>query len=243
MWMPVRSLAPEYLDDHQPDQQTMDRIYRFLSLVNLRLGGTRATLARFEVLSRSWTPRRRINVLDVATGAADVPRALIAWGRERGFDIHVTALDLSLGALTSARRAGSPDDRLRFICADVDHLPFPDHAFDYVTCALFFHHLTDARIVSTLAAFDRVAARGIVVNDLVRRWRAYFWIRVFTLPVHPILRNDGPLSVQKALRPDELQGLVERAGLAWLTILEHFGHRMTLAGDRPGVDTRRQLRF
>lgn len=232
MWMPVRSREREYLDDHQPEQQVADRIYRFLALVNRYLGGSRATLARFDALSRTWHPGARITVLDVASGEADVPRALIAWGREKGFDICVTALDLSTRALTSARRAAPPDDRLRFVCGEVDRLPYRDGAFDYVTCALFFHHLGDDEIVAALVAFNRIAARGIVVNDLVRTWRAYFWIRLFTLPCHPILRHDGPLSVQRSLRPNELSALAARARLPWLSVQTHFGHRMTLAGDK-----------
>lgn len=230
--MPERSLEREYMDDHTPPQDVVDRIYRFLSLVNRYLGGSRATLARFDQLSRRWPAGARITVLDVASGAADVPRALVSWGRVRGFDIHVTSLDMSSRALASARAAGTTDG-LRFVCADVNHLPFRDHTFDYVTCALFFHHLHDTEITSVLRVFDRLASRGIVVNDLVRTWRAHFWIRVFTLPCHPILRNDGPLSVRRALRPREMMRLVADAGLSWLSIETHFGHRMTLAGERP----------
>jgi ubiquinone/menaquinone biosynthesis C-methylase UbiE len=231
MWMPVRSREREYLDDHEPEQEVVDRIYRFLALVNRHLGGTRATLARFDQLSRTWRPGARITVLDVASGEADVPRALIAWGRKRGFDIRVTALDRSTRALTAARRAAQVDDRLRFVCADVSRLPFADDTFDYVTCALFFHHLADDEIVVALQAFNRLAARGIVVNDLVRTWRAYVWIRIFTLPCHPILRNDGPLSVRRSLRPKELRALAIDAGLPELSVQTHFGHRMTLAGE------------
>ena len=111
-----------------------------------------------------------------------------------------------------------------------------------MTCALFFHHLTDDEIVAALHAFDRVVIRGMVVNDLIRRWRAWFWIRLFTVPVHPILRNDGPLSVRRALRPRELQVLVDQARMPWLSIREHFGHRLTLAGDKT-LDSRHALRF
>lgn len=234
MWMPVRSYEREYLDDHTPEQAVADRIYRFLALVNRYLGGTRATIARFETLSLGWKPGERITVLDVASGEADVPRALVAWGRANGFDIRVTALDLSTRALTSARRAAPADDRLQFVCAEVSRLPYADGSFDYVTCALFFHHLADDEIVAALKVFGRIAARGIVVNDLVRAWRAHFWIRVFTLPCHPILRNDGPLSVRRALRPNELRALADAAGLPWLSVETHFGHRMTLAGEKPG---------
>ncbi len=232
MWMPVRSHEREYLDDHEPEQDVVNRIYRFLALVNRYLGGTRATLLRFDTLSRNWSPGARVTVLDVASGEADVPRALIAWGRKRGFDIRVTALDLSARALTAARRAAPADDRLHLVCGDVTRLPFPDGSYHYVTCALFFHHLRDGDIVTVLKLFNRIATRGIVVNDLVRTWRAHFWIRLFTLPCHPILRNDGPLSVRRALQPKELMAIVADAGLPWLSIRRHFGHRMTLAGEK-----------
>jgi ubiquinone/menaquinone biosynthesis C-methylase UbiE len=232
MWMPRRSGEREYLDEHMPEQAVVDRVYRFLKFVNRRLGGARATIDRFEGFSRSWEGGQRIEVLDVARGAADLPRALVGWGRRRGFDVRVTALDSSLRALDYARRDGGPDSRLRLVCADVRHLPCRDAGFDYVTCALFFHHLTDDEIVSTLGAFDRISKRGIVVNDLTRRRRLLFWTWLFTRPFHPILRQDGPLSVRRSLLPDEMQALAVRSGLNWLDVRGHFGHRMTLAGEK-----------
>ena len=84
MWMPERALEPEYMDDHLPEQAVVDEVYRFLSFINRWLGGSRATLQRFDEFSRTWSPGERIDVLDVATGAGDVPRALIAWGRVEG---------------------------------------------------------------------------------------------------------------------------------------------------------------
>ena len=137
MWMPQRSLEREYMDDHTPPQEVVDEVYRFLGAIGRWLGGTRATLRRFEELSRGWTVGERITVLDVASGGGDLARALIRWGRVRGFDLQVTALDISLRALDCARRRGSAVDQLRYVCADVHHAPHRNGAFDYVTCALF----------------------------------------------------------------------------------------------------------
>ena len=231
MWMPERAREREYLDDHVPEQAVVDEVYRFLSFINRWLGGSRATLQRFDELSRSWTPGERIDVLDVATGAGDVPRALVAWGRRRGFDLRVTALDISPRALDYARRQ-LRDERMRLVCADIRRPPWRDGVFDYVTCALFVHHLADEEIIGLLRTFDGLARRGIVVNDLMRRWRLHVWTRLFTRAGHPIVRRDGPLSVRKALTPRELGTCARRAGLAWLSVREHFGHRMTLAGER-----------
>jgi ubiquinone/menaquinone biosynthesis C-methylase UbiE len=229
----ARITQHEILDDHEPEQAVVDRIYAFLAMVNRRFGGAQATIARFEEASRSWKPGERIEVLDIASGAADVPRALIQWGREHGFDVRVTALDISQSALDYARRAGPGNARLRLLCADIRRPFCQDQSFDYVTSALFFHHLTDAQIIETLRLSDRIARRGIVVNDLVRSPRAWLLTWLLTWPFHPILHHDGPLSVRRALTPDEMLALARQAGMPWLSIGRHFGERMTLAGERP----------
>ena len=236
MWMPQRSLEREYMDDHTPPQDVVDDVYWFLGTINRWFGGARATLRRFEEFSRGWRTGQRIEVLDVATGGGDLARDLVQWGHRRGFDIRVTALDISTSALSSARRRGAAaaaESGLRFVCADVHRVPCRDGIFDYVTCALFFHHLTDDDVIRTLQSFDKLACRGIVVNDLVRHWRHYAWSWFLTRPFNAVLRNDGPLSVRRAFRPSELAELTRRAGLTWLTIRLHVGHRMTLAGERP----------
>ena len=230
--MRSRIYQPEIMDLETPDQATVDEIYRYLAAVNRLLGGVRATISRFESFSCMWRPGERIEVLEVACGAADVARALVAWGRSRGFDVRVTATDILPSALDYARRLEPPDERLRLVAADVARPPFAEATFDYVTCALFFHHLSEAQIVGALVSFDRLARRGIVVNDLVRSRRAYAWTWLLTRPFHPILHHDGPLSIRRALKPREIQRLASEAGLPWLNVRRHFGHRMTLAGEK-----------
>ncbi|MEQ1869979.1 MAG: methyltransferase domain-containing protein [Vicinamibacterales bacterium] len=228
----------EILDDHEPEQAVVDTVYAFLAMVNRRFGGAAATIARFEVFSARWKPGERIEVLDIASGAADIPRAIIAWGRARGFDVRVTALDISRSALDYARRGGPHDDRLRLLCADIRQPFCRDQAFDYVTSALFFHHLNDDEVVDVLRISDRIARRGLVVNDLVRSRQAWLLTWLLTWPFHPILHHDGPLSVRRALTPAEMLALADRAGISWLTVDRHFGERMTVAGERTQADRR-----
>jgi ubiquinone/menaquinone biosynthesis C-methylase UbiE len=231
-----RSLVREIMDDHEPPQAVVDEVYRVLELINRWFGGTRATLARFKSLSRQWEPGARIEVLDVACGGGDLARALIDFGAARGFYIRVTALDISARALVAARAQGRSKGHpngLVFLRGDVHKAPFRDRGFDYVTCSLFFHHLRDDEVVHALRSFDRLASRGVVINDLVRGWRLYLWSWLVTRPCNEVLRHDGPLSVRKAFRPSELLPLVSRAGMGWLSLRRHFGHRMTLGGERP----------
>ncbi len=212
----TRSLEPELLDHERPPREMMERVVGFLSAVNRYLGGAATIAPR---LPRGGAPFR---VLDVAAGAGDVLRDLV----RRVPGLRPLALDFSPDMLEFA--TGLP--RIR---GDAFRLPFRDRSVDWVITTLFFHHLTDLQVVAVLREFDRVARRGIVVNDLLRRWRAWAWTKLLTLPANPIVQVDGPLSIRKAFREDEILALARAAGLPWLRLRRHFGHRFTLAGERP----------
>jgi ubiquinone/menaquinone biosynthesis C-methylase UbiE len=214
--MKERSLEPERLDLETPPREMMARVAGYLEFVNRRLGGTAAVASHFERV------RDPVTVLDVGSGGADIPRALARRFpnlRPIAFDLSETMLSFAGGML-----------RVR---GDVRRFPFADRSVDYVISTHFFHHLTDDQVVETLREFDRVARRGIVVNDLHRTRRALFWIWLFSRWANPYVKVDGPLSVRKSFTVPEIEALARRAGLGWLKVTLHFGHRFTLAGERP----------
>jgi hypothetical protein len=109
--------------------------------------------------------------------------------------------------------------------------------FDYALSSLTLHHLNDSQIISLLQQSDRLCRRGIIMNDLKRSVRAWMWIWVLTrvTGAHPVVQNDGPLSVRRAFRPQELAALAAQAGLSYLKVKTHFGYRLTLAGEKSPV--------
>ncbi len=214
--MRTRSTQPELLDLETPPREVMARVVSYLAFVNRWLGGTGAVARHLKDV------RDPVTVLDVGAGAADLPLALA----RRFPNVRPVAFDLSELMLSFA--SGLP--RVR---GDVMRLPFRDRSVDYVISTHFFHHLNDEQIVLTLREFDRISRRGIIVNDLLRRRRALAWIRVFTLWANRYVKVDGPLSVRKGFTVGEASALARRAGLDWLRVTVHFGHRFTLAGERP----------
>jgi hypothetical protein len=215
--MKTRSTEPELLDLETPPPGERERIAGYLAFVNRWLGGTAAVAHHLRDV------KEPVTVLDVAAGSADLPRDLA----RRYPNLRCIAFDLSEWALALA--GGVP--RIR---GDVRRFPFRDRSVDYIITTHFFHHLTDDQIVDVLREFDRVARRGIIVNDLLRNRRALFWIKLFTLGANRYVKVDGPLSVRKAFTIAEMEALARRAGLGWLRVRRHFAHRLTLAGERPG---------
>lgn len=214
--MRTRCLDPEILDVKRPPRELVEGSYRFLGWINRWLGGVRATRIAFREFARGWRPDERIRVLDVASGTGDIPRELA----RRDPRLEVTCLDIEPDPLGTVRVRGN-----------AVRLPFRDGAFDYVITSLFLHHLPDDAARAALAEFDRVARRGMVMNDLLRRRRLYWWTKFFTMFGNEIVRNDGPLSVLKSFTVGELGELARPLG--YLKTRVCFGHRVILYGEKP----------
>lgn len=235
-WFPAlrtRYRTDEWMDAPDADPALVRRSLGFLRRANRLLGYTRSTLAHLERFSHSWKPGERIRVIDFATGSADVPRAILRWGARSGFDLRVVGVDLHATTARAALADHPPDRRLRIVRADVLQLPFADGSFDYATTSLFLHHLDDDDAVRVLAGMERAARRGIIAGDLLRRRRAYAWIKLFSAFANPMVRHDGPASVAQAFTRDEILALRDRAGVGFADYHEHFGHRFVLAGEKP----------
>jgi SAM-dependent methyltransferase len=228
----VRRLEPEWMDDPGVDPAALADALAFIRRINVALGYTRATVSHLRRFSHSWSKGTPITLLDVATGTADVPRAVLRWADRAGHDVRLVGLDLHAATLAVAT-ADNPDPRLTFVRGDALALPFADRSVDYVLCGMFLHHLPEPAVVAALREMDRVARRGVVVGDLLRTRRAYAWITLFTLAASDMVRHDARGSVAAAFTPAELTALRDQAGLTYATPTRHFGHRLVLAGERP----------
>ena len=235
MWNPLesRQLEPEWMDDPAADPGELADALRFIRRVNRGLQYADATVSHLARFSPAWPTDRPTTLLDVATGSADIPAAVLRWADRAGRDVRVTGLDLHAATLRLAADHVR-DPRLTLVRGDALALPFPDRSHDYVLCGMFLHHLPEPAVVAALREMDRVARRGVVVADLLRSRRAYAWISLFTLAANRMVRHDARGSVAAAFTEPELVALRDQAGLTYARPFRHFGHRLVLAGERIG---------
>jgi len=223
-----RMQGPEWMDEPGADAEQLRKSLRYLRRINWFLGYTRSTLGHLQRFSQHWPGGETIRILDIATGSGDVPRAMLAWAKPRGFNLHVVGVDLH--AMTA--RAAGANDAVQIVRANAMQLPFADGSFDYATTSLFLHHLDEADVVTVLSEMGRVAKRGVIVGDLLRHRRAYWWVNLLTLLANPMVRHDGRISVAQAFKKDEIIALRDQAGIAFAEYYRHAGHRFVLAGER-----------
>jgi len=219
----------ELLDRAGNSDEEVRGSLRDLEWFNRYFGGVRTLLLCLSrmVGERSQNPLR---ILDIATGGADLPRAICRWARKRNLAVTVEALDRNDQVLAAATEwsVGYPEIRLRR--AEAPPLPYPNQSFDYVISSLFFHHLSEAQGVTLLREMGRIARRGLVVNDLLRSRRARFLTAIVTrlLSANRLTRHDGPISVLRGFRPDELFRMATEAGLADVRLTLHPWFRIAL---------------
>jgi ubiquinone/menaquinone biosynthesis C-methylase UbiE len=204
-------------DMSRPDQEFNDA-YRELKIINRRLGGVRA-IERF--LPRTGN----LLMLDVAAGGCDVSEALIEQMPER-MPRRIAALDINVRGLKFARKSWP-------LIGDALDLPFRDATFDVVMASLFFHHLSDDECVRVLAGMWRVAGRLVLVNDLHRHPGAYFAIKSLAAVYSKstMVRHDGPASVLRAFKPEDLSQIAKRAGVP-ARVYRSFPFRLVLVAEK-----------
>lgn len=227
-----RRREAESMDAPDADPTLLHKSLAYIHRINRLLGYARATVNHFKRFSVHWNKGQTIRILDVATGSADIPRAILNWSRRAGFDVRIIGLDLQ-PHIAQAARGNATDPALRIIRGNAISLPFADGSMDYVMTNMFLHHLDDDLVVQVFKEMSRVASRGVVAADLMRDRRAYWWICLFTLWANPMVRHDARVSVRQSFTRSEILSLRDQAGLDFTSYHRHFAHRFILSGERP----------
>jgi SAM-dependent methyltransferase len=202
-----RSDELELLDEGALPAADLLANLRDIARINRLPGGAGASIAAI----RRRLPDAGGTVLDVGTGAGDIPRALV----RRIAAVTVTAADRDAAIVALAQRWSAGVDRLEVIEADGLALPFADASFDVAHASLVVHHLEPPEVVMLLRELHRVSRRGVVVNDLRRGWFPYA-IALVTVRAYgrsAVTRHDGPLSVRRSYTLREQDRLAADAGL------------------------------
>jgi SAM-dependent methyltransferase len=232
--------AAELLDGPLDDPAALAANLRDLATINRLTGGARLSVRAVRALAdadRGGGDRSGdvATLLDVGTGAADIPMALLVDARAHGRSLHVTATDSRpevLAAALVSRPSLERSHGLTVAIADGAALAYPDGAFDVAHSSLLLHHLEPPDAVAFLREMRRVATRGIVVNDLARSWPNWLgaWLLTRTLARSAYTRHDGPLSVRRAYTRREMVALLAEAALAPVATFVGFaGHRYAIA--------------
>jgi ubiquinone/menaquinone biosynthesis C-methylase UbiE len=194
-----RVSQPEIADspDCPPDEAV--KSMRDLSRINRWFGGVTTSRKLVERVAAE-TGQKKLSVLEVAAGFGEVPKVAARQLESRGITIDVTLLD----RLHSHLLPGNSS-----VVADALTLPFPDAAFDLLSCSLFAHHLEPAELARFANEALRVSRVAVLINDLIRHPLHLALVYAgFPLMRSHVSRVDGVISVRKAYLPEEMRNIL-----------------------------------
>lgn len=224
-------LEPELMDRPQPVTPELATDLRNLVSLN-RWFGSHRLLRTF--LGHWLEPGGGYRVLDLATGAGDLPRVMVGWARRRGIRLQIDAVDANESTLAIARQASGDFPEITFLRDNV--LTFaPAGTYDLVYCSLALHHFSEADAVRLLRRCRELSHRCVLVADLERSLATLLGIRALTSVLYrePMTRTDAIASAHRAFSFPEFSALAEAAG--W----SDFGHaRFLFCRQALWLDTR-----
>jgi len=228
-----RSERAEWMDRADNATEAVETALRDLRMINRWFGGADTLCAAVRPYLQLAAPAATMRVLDVGTGCADLPLALVADARRRGHRVRVTAIDRDEAAVRVARRRTNGVAAIDVVRADVLQLPFRADAFDLVTASLFLHHFRPADVAVVLRRLLALAGTAVVVNDL-RRDRLH-WLLVHGVGLvtrrGPMFRHDGPLSVLRGFTDRELLDAARSAGARSSAVRRFWPFRLVLTAE------------
>lgn len=224
----------ELMDDPGLDVERHVHALRGLERINWWSASVDSLWPPIQALA-SQEPKRAFRVLDIATGAGDVPIALWHRARRAGLQLAVDGCDRSPVAVKYAHhRAEQRRADVTFFEWDAltDQLP---PGYDVVTCSLFLHHLDDENVVRLLRAMARTARRLVVISDLVRSRMglALAFLGTRLLSTSAVTHIDGPRSVLGAYTREQARMLAMRAGMDHAEVVPRWPCRYLLVWKKP----------
>ena len=231
---PPRNLKPELLDlDEAPFEEVKDSL-EDVRLVNRYLGGYRVLLYYIRYFIKRQPLDKEFLVLDLATGSADQPIAVVDLARKLNVKVKIVALDINSKMLNYAREKIRNYPEIYLVQGDIHFPPFARNSFDVVMNSLSLHHFTRDQAINILRVANLMSRCGFIINDLHRSRIAYFFIFILTrlLTKNRLTRYDAPVSVMNAFTPSEMAEMAQEASVKSFKVNRHFPYRIGLVGTK-----------
>jgi 2-polyprenyl-3-methyl-5-hydroxy-6-metoxy-1,4-benzoquinol methylase len=206
-----RLVAEELMDSPDADPALLRRTIEQFSAINALVSWSarRAIAAFFPLMERG----REYSLVDVGAGGCDIPIGIVRAARWRGLRLRVLALDRDERVIPWAREAAAPYHEIEVRRAEAKDLRGLGEV-DFVISNHLMHHLAEGEIGDFVRDADKIARRGLVLDDLLRS--AWSWLGYSAYAALFARRSlafvDGRLSIRRGFRRAELEGILAKSG-------------------------------
>ena len=198
----------ELLDDVTADPRVVEESLGNIARANRWFGGLAAVRHGLARLLEGRTGP--VSLVDVGTGAGDIPRMARGWCERHGMTLRAFGLERHPAAARMAKEGG-----LQTSIGCGGSLPLRDAGVDLVVLSQVAHHLDPDSCVAVFRECNRVARIGVIVADLHRSVAAQagFWVASHALGFDRVTRVDGMTSLRRGFTAETLTRLLQRTGV------------------------------
>jgi SAM-dependent methyltransferase len=225
-----RSEEKEMLDDTTVRQDLLFKNLRELDILNRTTGGHAISLKGIKQLITNHS--KIYHIVDLGCGSGDSLRAIADWARESYFKVQLIGVDNNANAIEYLNKHCRSYPEISGITADYQQFLDRNSSVDIVHCSLFCHHLNDEELIRLFTYFNEKVTTGFVINDLQRNWVAYYsaWFFTRLLNGTALAKNDGPISILRAFKANELKHLLQKVNIRNYTIQNKLVFRLLIIG-------------
>lgn len=201
----------------------------FLDFVNRWFGGHQIFVRFLKQAALRRPMDAPIRVLDIGTGSGELLLAIDHWAASQNIPLQIIGLEPSGPTADYAREKTKSSLRIAVQTRSIWEL---DHneTFDFVFSNLVLHHIAEKDQPRFIQACRNHATRGLLICDLRRSWFNYFLVKLASwIWGNRVVRNDGPLSVRRALTLAEAFELLALAQLP-LIVRKESWCRLSIGG-------------
>ena len=217
-----RIYEEEMMDDLSASGPVIPQTLKELETINKWLGGNFVSIDGIVKLLRKKAPEKLV-IADLGCGGGDILKLVARWAKQNKLEVELIGYDANPHIIEYAKENCANFENIRFEVEDIFSDEFKEKRFDIILCTLFTHHFRDEDLSKIFRQFKTQTSLGVVINDLHRHPLAYHSIKLLVnlFSKSEWVKNDGPLSVLRSFKRNELIELmkaaeIQRYHLKWM---------------------------
>ncbi len=225
-----RSNESELLDAPGIAKEILFQNLQELDFVNRIAGGYNISLKGIKKLV---TAKNKIyHIADLGCGSGDAMKYMARWARANGYQVRLTGVDRNADTIAFMIDQCKDYPEISGVACDYRDFLKPDAEIDIIHSSLFCHHLNNEELSGLFSYMKNYTKTGFVINDLHRHWLAYYGVKFITriLNGSTLSKNDGPISVLRAFKTNELHALLQQAQIKKFSISWKWAFRYIVVG-------------
>jgi 2-polyprenyl-3-methyl-5-hydroxy-6-metoxy-1,4-benzoquinol methylase len=188
-------------------------------------------------IKKILTEKNRLyHIVDLGCGGGGTMKQIAIWARTMGYQVKLTGIDKNADAIDYLINNCRAFTEISGVVSDYREYLKTAIPVDIIHCGLFCHHLNNSELIELFSLLN--SKMGFVVNDLQRNWLAYYVVKIITrlLNGSDLAKNDGPVSVLRAFKLNELKKLLQNAHIKNFSIERRWAFRYLIIGRTEGYE-------